>query len=164
MGTSSRAGVPSSSSGETEPLATAGGELVPRSRSCRWCRLVETKANVVTDETAFVVLAPGADRDPTYLTLVPKTHVAVVSELPPAEMAVVLGGLTSASELLRRTVGAPGVRIRPYPKSPQSGGNHLRFRLVPELAPAKRPGKARAAKSSFSGARGRPETRLSGRL
>jgi diadenosine tetraphosphate (Ap4A) HIT family hydrolase len=93
---------------------------------CRWCLLLGSEGHTVHDEPAFVVeqLRPGSGRP--CLTLVPRAHVNVMTELPRPEMAAVLAGLSRASTLLRQSSGAPAVQIHA-----RSRCGHLYFELEP---------------------------------
>ena len=98
--------------------------------ACRWCRLLGSEGGMVYDDPTFVVVATPARRRGRSLTLVPRAHVNVVTELPLPEMAAVLGGLSRASDLLRHNSGGAGVQINAHPSSARLGHGHLHFQLT----------------------------------
>jgi diadenosine tetraphosphate (Ap4A) HIT family hydrolase len=63
--------------------------------TCVWCQQPESIGSVLYEEESFVLLEPGAAScAPDSLTLVPRAHVAVLTELSPDDMAGVLAGLS----------------------------------------------------------------------
>jgi diadenosine tetraphosphate (Ap4A) HIT family hydrolase len=111
------------------------GEKPSSAKTCRWCRLVETEEHVLYDEPAFIVVEPLARARGGYVTLVPKTHVSVITELPLAQMAAVLAGLSRASDRMRGS-GAGGVNVRSHPSGSRRGRGHVHFNLMPVTVPA----------------------------
>ena len=107
--------------------------------ACRWCRMVESGVHALEDDVAFVLFGslPGRRGG---LTLVPRAHVGALADLPLPQMAAVLGGLTRASDRLRETSGACGVRIQPHPTATRrrGGRSHVHFQLAPEEAAVSR--------------------------
>lgn len=121
------------------------------SKACRWCRLVESGDHVVFDGPAFVLLEGPSRRRGGYLTLVTRAHASVLTQLSAPEMAAVLAGLTKASERMRSTSGADGIRIRSHPSGPGGGRGHLHFQLVPEVSGAQKPlGEFSDTRSAFA--------------
>jgi diadenosine tetraphosphate (Ap4A) HIT family hydrolase len=102
--------------------------------ACRWCRLLGSQGRTVYDEPAFVVVETPARRRRRSLTLVPRAHVNVVTELPLPEMAAVLAGLSRASDFLRHSSGGAGVRINAHPRSGRPADGHVHFQLGTTLA------------------------------
>jgi diadenosine tetraphosphate (Ap4A) HIT family hydrolase len=100
--------------------------------TCRWCRLLWSDEHVVCDAPAYVVMEGLSRRRPGALTLVPKAHVSVVTQLPLQEMASVLAGLSSASDTLRRTSGSSSVSIRAHSRVGGPDRGHLHFQLMTE--------------------------------
>ena len=71
--------------------------------SCFWCQQPESIGSVLFEEDSFVVFAPGAAScAPKSLTLVPRIHVAVLTELPAHGMADVLAGLSKLASTATR--------------------------------------------------------------
>ena len=69
--------------------------------TCVWCQEPESIGSVLYEEDSFVLYAPGvASCAPESLTLVPRAHVAVLTELSDDGMAAVLAELSR----LARTV------------------------------------------------------------
>jgi len=100
---------------------------------CRWCDLLEGARPVVYEEKAYVLLAPGAGRCArNNLTLIPRSHVAVITELPAEEMTAVLAGLSKLSSLLRQAYGVDRVDIWAHPKNASRRAGHLHFHPVPK--------------------------------
>lgn len=63
--------------------------------TCDWCQEPESIGSVLHEEDSFVLYAPGAAScAPDSLTLVPREHVANLTELSPDGMAAVLAGLS----------------------------------------------------------------------
>lgn len=62
---------------------------------CAWCQKPESIGSVLYEEDSFVLYAPGAAScAPESLTLVPREHVANLTELSPDGMAAVLAALS----------------------------------------------------------------------
>jgi diadenosine tetraphosphate (Ap4A) HIT family hydrolase len=118
--------------GENKQVRQEIGQQLSSIETCRWCRLLCSDEHVVCDAPAYVVMEGLSRRRPGALTLVPKAHVSVVTELPLQEMASVLAGLSSASDTLRRTSGSPSVHIRALSRAGDPGRGHLHFQLVTE--------------------------------
>lgn len=92
-----------------------------------------TTGTVVYEEAAYVVLAPGAARCArNTLTLLPKTHVAVLSELSPDAMASVLAGLTRLTVAVKEACASDEVAIRTHPKNEPGRHGHVHFHPVPK--------------------------------
>jgi hypothetical protein len=80
-----------------------------------------------------VLMEPAALHGDGCLTLVPRGHVGVVTELPVPEMAAILAGLSRLSKVVgsrRSKRGESGFEIRAVPKGPPRRQAHLRFDLV----------------------------------
>jgi diadenosine tetraphosphate (Ap4A) HIT family hydrolase len=116
--------------GENKQVRHEMGQQLSSVETCRWCRLLWSDEHVVCDAPAYVVMEGLSRRRPGALTLVPKAHVGVVTELPVQEMASVLAGLSSASDTLRRTSGSSSVHIRAHSRAGDLGRGHLHFQLV----------------------------------
>ena len=84
------------------------------------------------DEPDFVVLAPDPRQSRPHLTLVPKTHVSVLTDLSPDEMAAVLAGLSRTVLSLKQTYKVQDVQVRARPGVLPEADPHLRFDLVPK--------------------------------
>jgi diadenosine tetraphosphate (Ap4A) HIT family hydrolase len=62
---------------------------------CDWCQEPESIGAILYEEDGFVLYAPGAAPcAPESLTLVPREHVANLTDLSPDDMAAVLAGLS----------------------------------------------------------------------
>ena len=67
--------------------------------TCTWCAVVKSGSGVLYECEAFSLIGPVAAECPSSpLTLVPRAHVAVLTDLDPAAMAAVLAGLTRIKE------------------------------------------------------------------
>lgn len=63
--------------------------------ACTWCALVHSGCGVLYECDDFSLIVPAASGCPdSALTLVPRAHVAVLTDLDPGAMAAVLAGLT----------------------------------------------------------------------
>jgi diadenosine tetraphosphate (Ap4A) HIT family hydrolase len=110
-----------------------GSPRVTPTVSCRWCDLLEAVRPVVYEEEAYVLLTSGVDWCArNNLTLMPKSHVEVITELPAEEMTAVLAGLSKLSSLLRQAYGVDRVDIWAHPKNPFRHTGHLHFHPVPK--------------------------------
>jgi diadenosine tetraphosphate (Ap4A) HIT family hydrolase len=112
---------------------------------CCWCEWLETTWPIVYEEDAFVVLGPGSERcRRNNLTLVPKTHASLLTDLPPRAMADVLAGLSKLSLAVRTTCGWDEVEITTHPADISGQGGHVHFHPVltghPQAVPAGSPG------------------------
>jgi len=95
---------------------------------CRWCEWLETAGPVLHEDETFVVLAPGAERCSRHrLTLLPKAHGAVLTELSPDAMVAVLAGLSRLSLAIRQTCGLDDIAIQPHHADPWDGEEHVHF-------------------------------------
>lgn len=118
--------------GQNDQVGPEALDTPDSANTCPWCRLMRDGDRVVYEEQAFVLLEGSSKTRRGSVTLVTKAHVNLLTELAPQEMAAVLAALTRASERMRRTSGAAGVKIRPGPSSWLTGPGHLHFELVPE--------------------------------
>jgi len=99
--------------------------------TCCWCEWLETTWPVVFEDAAFVVLAPGAERcTRNSLTLVPRAHAPLLTELSAADMADVLAGLSKLSLAVRRTCGLHDVEIQTHPADVSGREGHVHFHPV----------------------------------
>ena len=98
--------------------------------ACRWCRWLGAQGATVIDDPAFVVVETPTRRRGRCLTLVPRAHVNVVTELPLPQMAAVLAGLSRASDVLRYSSGEAGVQVNALPHSGSPDGEHLHFQVA----------------------------------
>jgi diadenosine tetraphosphate (Ap4A) HIT family hydrolase len=121
--------------GQNEQVNRYVGEKPSTAKPCRWCQLVETEDHVLYDEPAFVVVESPSRARGGYLTLVPKAHVRVITELPIAHLSAVLAGLSRASERMR---GSGGVQVRPHPSGGRRGRGHVHFNLMPVPSPVEK--------------------------
>lgn len=86
---------------------------------------------MVYEDAAFVVLAPGAERcTRNSLTLVPRAHARLLTELPARDMADVLAGLSKLSFAVRRSCGLHDVKIETHPADVSGRGGHVHFHPV----------------------------------
>ncbi|MGH9106467.1 MAG: HIT family protein [Acidimicrobiales bacterium] len=111
--------------------------------SCHWCALVRSGRYCLEQTPGFVVLKADAPRC-SNVTLVPREHVSVLTDLPGPEMALVLAGLSRTSNALRQEEGPCGVEVRAHPAGTSAQGGHLHFHLVPQPLDERATGKARA--------------------
>ncbi len=116
--------------GENKQVRHEIGQQPSSVETCHWCRLLWSDEHVACDAPAYVVMKGLSRRRPGALTLVPKAHVSVVTELPLQEMASVLAGLSSASDTLRRTSGSSSVHIRALSRAGDPARGHLHFQLM----------------------------------
>ena len=99
--------------------------------TCCWCEWLETGWPVLHEDDAFVVLAPGVGScSRTGLTLLPRAHVPVLSELAPDAMASVLAGLSRLSRAVRQTCGLDDLAIHTHPADGPDLEGHLHFHPV----------------------------------
>jgi len=99
-----------------------------RTVTCRWCKWLETAWPVLHEDETFVVLGPGAERcSRNRLTLFPKTHAPVLTELSPDAMVAVLAGLSRLSLAIRQTSGLDHIAIQTHPADPWDGEEHMHF-------------------------------------
>jgi len=99
--------------------------------TCCWCEWLETTWPVVFEDAAFVVLAPGAERcTRNSLTLVPRAHAPLLTELSAHDMADVLAGLSRLSLAVRRACGLHRVEIQTHPADVSGRGGHVHFHPV----------------------------------
>jgi diadenosine tetraphosphate (Ap4A) HIT family hydrolase len=100
--------------------------------SCRWCEIIEGRGTALVTDPAFVIVDPGqigcADGN---LTLVPRAHVSVLSELGSEDMAAVLAGLSRLLTAIKRASGATRVEVQAHPEH-SSDPTHLHFHVVAE--------------------------------
>jgi diadenosine tetraphosphate (Ap4A) HIT family hydrolase len=100
--------------------------------NCPWCDLLQTQ-DFLYQEESFVLLSPGAARCArNQLTLLPRTHVSVLTEMPAREMTAVLAGLSRLSAVLRRVCGVDTVELWSHPKYPSRRAGHLHFHPAPK--------------------------------
>ena len=98
---------------------------------CCWCEWLEATLPIVYEEEAFVVLGPGSERcRRNNLTLVPKTHASLLTDLPARAMADVLAGLSKLSLAVRTTCGLDDVEITTHPADISGQGGHVHFHPV----------------------------------
>jgi diadenosine tetraphosphate (Ap4A) HIT family hydrolase len=131
----------SSNLGSGEPdLVGDGGRTT---RPCRWCDLFDSPGHFVSEAPAYVVLAPGSSKCAAgHLTLLPRAHVALLTDLEPEDLASVLAGLSRLVRSLKEAYKVTEVEIRAHPRSP-SGHHahaHLHFHLIPSAVGAPRVG------------------------
>ncbi len=98
--------------------------------TCRWCEWLETARPVLYEERSFAVLVPDADHCAGSLTLVPKNHVPVLTELEPEIMADVLAGLSTLMLAVRQTYGLNDVEIRTHHSEVPGRGGHVHFHPI----------------------------------
>ncbi len=78
-----------------------------------------------------MVLAPGAEGcTGDGLTLVPKTHAPVLTDLSPDAMAAVLAGISRLSLAVRQTCGLDDVEIQAHPADASGPDAHVHFHPV----------------------------------
>lgn len=117
---------------------------------CRWCQVVEFDEHIRYEEAAFVLVERGAHRTAGALTLVPRQHVSMLTDLPSPEMAAVLGGLSRATGWLRDESGPCRVEVRVHPHGTRRSG-HLHFHLVlTPVAGEQQPGVVAEAEPVFA--------------
>jgi len=136
-------------------------ERLTATHSCPWCREVSSRGHITHEEAAFVILDAAARRSGRNLTLVPKTHVGTLTELPAPEVAALLAGLSRAADDLRRSAGTSRVDIQAHPSDGANSGAHLYFDLVPEPVPAP-PSLQKPSTLASAGRPGRGAARPSG--
>jgi len=85
------------------------------------------------EEPAFVVLAPGASKCADgELTLLPRAHVSVLTELGSEDMASVLAGLSKLVRNLKQAEKMKDIEVSAHPAVVASERhNHLHFHLIP---------------------------------
>jgi diadenosine tetraphosphate (Ap4A) HIT family hydrolase len=99
--------------------------------TCRWCKWLDTAWPVLYEDETFVVLAPGAEHcTRNRLTLLPRVHVPVLTELPQAAMGDVLAGLSRLSLAVRTTCGVDDVAIQSHPADASHPDGHVHFHPV----------------------------------
>jgi diadenosine tetraphosphate (Ap4A) HIT family hydrolase len=104
--------------------------LAPRV-TCSWCEWLGTNWPVLHEDETFVVLAPGVGGCARNgLTLLPKAHVPVLTELTPHAMTAVLAGLSRLSLAVRQTCGLDDLEIRTHPAVDERGDGHMHFHPV----------------------------------
>ena len=133
--------------GQNEQVERYVGDKPSNAKTCRWCRLVETEEHVLYDEPAFVVVEPLPRARGGYLTLVPKTHVGVITELPLPQMAAILAGLSRASDRMKGSASG-GVQVRPHPSGSRRARGHVHFNLMPVATTSKKASDAPVSSSS----------------
>ena len=94
------------------------------------------------EEAAFVAFGDVSDSPGLLggLTLVPRKHVRVLTELPSPEMAEVLAGLSSAAAALEKLPGVDRIEIHADTDDPAGEGEHVRFRVEPVVVIANETG------------------------
>jgi len=116
------------------PLAERVDTVTFASSSCQWCSMLAeaASATVLVEDAAFVIVDPGQMCCPGgVLTLVPRSHVSVLSELDSAEMAAVLAGLSRLLGAMKRVSRGSRVELRAHPKRAVEG-THLHFHAMDE--------------------------------
>ncbi len=101
---------------------------------CVFCKIVSgdfpaTKVLETPAAIAFLDIAPLA---PGHTLLVPKTHVADVTQIPPEELSHLLDALPRLARSIQRVTGATGLNI--LQNNGRSAGQlvfHLHFHLIP---------------------------------
>jgi len=95
---------------------------------CTWCDLIESGQRAVYEEPALVMFDTSTQPTSSRLTLVPRAHVSVVTELPVPAMAAVLAGLARATG----PDSGRAVQVSPKPDELCLDHAHLHFDLVLE--------------------------------
>jgi len=110
--------------------AESVNEVTVSLRDCRWCEMVEAGASVLVADPAFVIVDPeGIGCAHGNLTLVPRAHVSVLSELGSEEMAAVLAGLSRLLTAIKRASQVTSVEVQAHPEH-ATEPTHLHFHVV----------------------------------
>ena len=90
---------------------------------------------VVYEDPTFVVLASGVSECAHgHMTVLPKAHVSVLTELTAEDMSSVLAGLSRLVQTIKEAQDAQDVQVVAHPELPERQHEHLHFHLVPEGA------------------------------
>jgi histidine triad (HIT) family protein len=104
----------------------------PNDPSCAFCRVVtgEAHAHVVLDEPLVVAFLDHRPLFPGHTLVVPRDHVATLTDLPAAQLAPYFGAVQRVAAALPGAVGAVGTFVAANNVVSQSVP-HLHFHVVP---------------------------------
>jgi len=104
----------------------------PNDPSCAFCRVVtgEAHAHVVLDEPLVVAFLDHRPLFPGHTLVVPRDHIATLTDLPVAQLAPYFGAVQRVAAALPGAVGAVGTFVAANNVVSQSVP-HLHFHVVP---------------------------------
>ena len=106
--------------------------MSPNDPSCAFCRVVtgEAHAHVVLDEPLVVAFLDHRPLFPGHTLVVPRDHIATLTDLPVAQLAPYFGAVQRVAAALPGAVGAVGTFVAANNVVSQSVP-HLHFHVVP---------------------------------